>query len=151
MYRPGSCPGNDLSLIQYLDSTLDTVKRPGTRIILIGNFNVHNEKEQQDAAAGELLEDVCTIHDLQRHVPTSNPRRKHLIISNYDDQTCCTAHPPIGQSDHSCVVADFPLNVEIEPQTTRTVWRYGAADWPRLRHYFASTNWDELTQCNADE
>ena len=66
------------------------------------------------AAAGELLEDVCTIHNLQRHVqhPTREENTLDLISSNYDDQTCCTVHPPIGQSDHSCVVADFSSLVD---------------------------------------
>ena len=58
MYRPGSCPGNDLSLIQYLDSTLDLLEIPGTRIILAGDCNVNNKhwlKSTKTTAAGELL------------------------------------------------------------------------------------------------
>ena len=42
LYRPGSCLGPDLALLEYLDSTLDLARSYGEHIIIAGDFNVHN-------------------------------------------------------------------------------------------------------------
>ena len=52
----------------------------------------------------------------------------------------------LGRSDHACVVADFlqaPLHRE--PTTSRRVWRYNQADWPRLCKFFREQTGQQLS------
>ena len=42
IYRLGSSSGQDISLLEYLDANLDSVRHLGSNIILAGDFNVHN-------------------------------------------------------------------------------------------------------------
>ena len=42
LYRFGSASEGDTSLMEYLDSYLDAFRQQGTRLILAGDFNVHN-------------------------------------------------------------------------------------------------------------
>ena len=43
LYRPGSAPEGDTSLMEYLDRTLDAARCHGTQLILAGDFNVHSD------------------------------------------------------------------------------------------------------------
>ena len=43
VYRSGSSPGDDGKLLRHLDSSLDIARRHGARIIVAGDFDVHNQ------------------------------------------------------------------------------------------------------------
>lgn len=123
---------------------------------MASDFNLHNShwlKSAKTTAVGELLQDVCALHDLVQHVqqPTRGRNTLDLVMSDTGVRTRYSTHPPIGQSDHSCVIIDFFLRAYQEPKTSRAVWRYGDVDWPRLRHFFKSKNWDALLSGSTDE
>ena len=150
VYRPGSCSGTDIDLITYIDQTIPAIRRFGSKLILAGDFNVHREawlNSTKTTHAGEMMENLCAFHGLLQHVdqPTRGLNTLDLVMS---DMGCpaavCTLAPPLGSSDHACVVVDFAIQTQSEPNTRRTVWRYTDADWDRLAHFFATTNWDDL-------
>ena len=71
LYRPGSAPGHDTSLLEHLDACLDHARSHGSNIILAGDFNVHNESwigSSKTTRAGEYLEELCAAHGLHQHV-----------------------------------------------------------------------------------
>ena len=56
----------------------------------------------------------------------------------------------MGNSDHSPVLVDFSIPIFREPKTARRVWRYQHADWPRLRHFYSTMDWETLISPSAD-
>ena len=102
--------------------------------------------------AGEYMEDICTIHDLNQHVsiPTRGVNTLDLIVSDFNTDVKVKCLPPLGASDHVVLLADFPVQAVREPKTGRTVWRYNKADWGRLRHFYRTYDWHQtLTTCPA--
>ena len=41
VYRPGSCPGQDVSLLEYLDSVMDQARSLGNSIVIAGDLREH--------------------------------------------------------------------------------------------------------------
>ena len=71
LYRPSSCAETDTSLMDYLDNTLDDVRRLASNVIIEGDFNVHNSALLQSSKTvrdGECLVEVCAAHHLVQHV-----------------------------------------------------------------------------------
>ena len=153
LYRSGSTSGFDTTFLEYLDQTIDTARQLGSRIILAGDFNVHNESwlnSNKTTPAGEYMEDICTIHDLNQHVsiPTRGVNTLDLIVSDFNTDVKVKCLSPLGASDHVVLLADFPVQAVREPKTGRTVWRYNKADWGRLRHFYRTYDWYQtLTTC----
>ena len=155
VYRSGSASDSDTSLLQYLDSTIDQARSYGSYLILAGDFNVHSKNwlnSSRTTPAGDLAEDVCVAHGLVQHVhsPTRGSNILDLVMSNFHDNVKTKVGPPIGASDHATVIIDFPLFPHREPKTRRVVWRYQHADWPRLRHYFKTSDWDNAITSSPD-
>ena len=153
LYRPGSCSGSDISLLDYLDSHLDTARRYGSHILLAGDFNIHNKDwlgSSKTTPAGEFTEDMCAVHGLVQHVNTATRGENilDLVISDSDVHAKVSHLPPLGASDHDVLLADLSVSAFREPKTTRTVWRYNKADWDRLRHFYRSHDWSSsITSC----
>ena len=99
LYRSGSTSGFDTTFLEYLDQTIDTARQLGSRIILAGDFNVHNESwlnSNKTTPAGEYMEDICTIHDLNQHVsiPTRGVNTLDLIVSDFNTDVKVKCLPP---------------------------------------------------------
>ena len=153
VYRSGS---TDVKLFEYVESVMDTVRSEGSRIILAGDFNVHNCQwlnSTRTKVAGEYAEDMCILHGLEQHVtmPTRRNNTLDLIMSDFPLRVTVTTQPPLGASDHVVVIADFPALVPKEPLTHRTVWRYNHADWDRLRHFYTESDWETLITGDPDQ
>ena len=153
VYRSGS---TDVKLFEYVESVMDTVRSEGSRIILAGDFNVHNRQwlnSTRTTVAGEYAEDMCILHGLEQHVtmPTRRNNTLDLIMSDFPLRVTVTTQPPLGASDHVVVIADFPALVPKEPLTHRTVWRYNHADWDRLRHFYKESDWESLITGDPDQ
>ena len=56
----------------------------------------------------------------------------------------------MGNSDHSSDLAGFSIPIFREPKTARRVWRHQHADWPHLRHFYSTTDWETLISPSAD-
>lgn len=154
-YRPGSCSDTDVQLLNHIDKSIETARRYGHKLILAGDFNVHNADwlcSTRTTVAGELAEDICHLHGLTQHVeePTRGHNTLDLVMSDFDTVKVVTDQP-LGRSDHSTVIADFFADPHHVPKTSRTVWRYTNADWARLNSFFMHTDWDLLFTGNADE
>ena len=156
-YRPGSCSYSDISLLEYVDEYLASLDRTDSYIVMAGDFNVHNESwlhSSHTTTAGQFLEDVCITHGLTQHVdfPTRGVNTLDLVLSDYPFGVQATHHAPLGKSDHCCILASFPqLSPPQEPTSSRRVWRYNRADWPRFRHFLRSTDWDTILTGTPDE
>ena len=147
VYRPGSASDTDISTLEHLDGILDSVRKHGTHTMLVGDFNVHNTAwlgSSKTTRAGEYMEELSAAHSLMQHVqePTRGLNTLDLVLSDFTGTVTTGISPPIGRSDH-CVVhavlAQAPL--ENEPSTRRRVWRYGQADWNRLRAHYRRIAW----------
>ena len=101
VYRPGSCPGHDTRLTEYLDDNLADIRSLGSNIILAGDFNVHNREwlcSTKTTIAGEAMEEFCASHHLTQPVthPTRGDNTLHLIISDQPtDLPLSTPYPEI--------------------------------------------------------
>ncbi|XP_065174836.1 uncharacterized protein LOC135804803 [Sycon ciliatum] len=148
VYRPGSCPGQDVSLLEYLDSVMDQARSLGNSVVIAGDLNVHNESwlcSTKTTPAGEYMEELSAFHGLHQHVtqPTRGENTLDLILSDFSETSVVVnVLDPIGASDHATVVATFDATPLREPPTKRRVWRYAQADWGRLRHFYSTANWD---------
>ena len=156
VYRSGSSTATDVELFEYLESVMDTARSEESRIILAGDFNVHNRQwlnSTRTTVAGEYAEDMCILHGLEQHVtmPTRGNNTLDLIMSDFPLRVTVTTQPPLGASDHVVLIADFPTLVPKEPLTNRTVWRYNHADWDRLRHFYKESDWESLITGDPDQ
>ena len=155
-YRSGSCSESDLSLWEYLDSTLEQARSHGRNIVIAGDFNIHNKSwlgSTKTTRVGEFAEEVCASHGVSQHVsmPTRGNNPLDLILTDFPEGVSTRVMPPLGLSDHAVVIADVNLRMFRETRTTRVVWRYAKADWSRLKHYYNSTDWTSLMVKDPDE
>ena len=149
LYRPGSAPGHDISILEHLDTSLDHVRSFGTNVMLAGDFNVHNGPwlgSSKTTRAGEYLEEICAVHGLVQHVKTAtrgnNPL--DLILSDLGDRVSVDVTSPIGRSDHSVLLTKIATCPQREKRTTRRVWRYSKADWGRLGKFYRDVEWSNI-------
>ena len=148
-YRPGTSADSDCSIFTQLESDIDKARQSCSHIIVAGDFNAHNREwlgSPRTSAAGEAAEDMCCVHGLRQHV-TSATRGENildLVMSDVPGAVSTTTQPPLGRSDHAVVIADFQLTASVDQPTTRTVWRYQRADWPRLSAFLRTTDWDTI-------
>ena len=155
VYRPGSCSRSDTSLIEYLDTTLDTVRPHGSHLVLAGDFNVHHSSWLSSSAtstAGLALEEVCASNHLEQHVTgaTRGANILDLVLSDLPGPVPCAIHSPLGRSDHAVVTCTLALGLGNEPPSTRKVWRYNKADWHRLRSYYKKSDWPSMIKPGDD-
>ena len=71
VYRPGSCSESDVRILKYLDDTLEAAQAHGSKIIIAGDFNVHNTAwlgSTKTTKEGELAEDMCALHGLYQRI-----------------------------------------------------------------------------------
>ena len=149
LYRPGSAPGHDISILEHLHTSLDHVCSFGTNVMLAGDFNVHNGPwlgSSKTTRVGEYLEEICAVHGLVQHVKTAtrgnNPL--DLILSDLGDRVSVDVTSPIGRSDHSVLLTKIATCPQREKRTTRRVWRYSKADWGRLGKFYRDVEWSKI-------
>ena len=148
VYRPGSCPGQDVSLLEYPDSVMDQARSLGNSVVIAGDLNVHNESwlcSTKTTTAGEYKAELSAFHGLHQHVTqlTRGENTLDLILSDFSETSVeVNVLDPIGASDHATIVATFDATPLREPPTKRRVWRYAQADWGRLRHFYSTANWN---------
>ena len=111
-YRPGTCSDTDTTLLDAIDAGIDNAKTTCSRIIVAGDFNVHNATwlgSTRTTVAGEAAEDLCYLHGLEQYVqePTRGRNRLDLIMSDMEGNISTSIHQPLGKSDHATVLADF--------------------------------------------
>ena len=131
VYRPGSCSESDVRILEYLDDTLEAARAHGSKIIIAGDFNVHNTAwlgSTKTTKAGELAEDLCALHGLYQHIdqPTRGLNTLDLVLSDFKSPVHVAVQPPIGHSDHAVLrgwlhypyvsrAQDIPHGLEVQP------------------------------------
>ena len=84
VYRPGSLPGTESSLINDLSDNLDSVIQTtgSDRVMIQGDFNVHHEEclgsKSPTDRSGIACSNFCLTHGLYQLVKTST--RGDLVI-----------------------------------------------------------------------
>src|SRR5260221_6417035 len=68
IYRPGSAPITEQFFVE-LSAVLEFVCMYNTKLLILGGFNVHVERDSDPAAA--KFKDILSSFGLQRHVSTS--------------------------------------------------------------------------------
>ena len=154
-YRPGSCAHNDISMFDQIDAGIETARQSCSNVILAGDFNVHNEDwlgSSHTTIAGETAEGMCYQQHLQQHVNDATRRHNILdrVMSDIPNHVTTLLHLPLGRSDHAVITADFQLTPSHDQPSTRTVWRYQHAAWPRFRAFFRKMDWDTILPDNPD-
>lgn len=151
LYRPGSCADTDITIFPVLEHGIEKARSSYNcgHIILAGDFNVHNEEwlgSTKTTAAGEAAEDLCYLHSLHQHVsePTRGKNILDLVLTDLPGNVTTTVLAPLGRSDHATVIANLNLLPIRDQISSRTVWRYQQADWPRLRAFYRSTEWADV-------
>ena len=112
VYRPGSCSGSDTKFLDYLDSELEPVCLHGEKVIIAGDFNIHNEfwlRSNKHTLAGELAEEFCHLHGLEQHVdvPKRGCNTLDLTMSDFSAHVSVRCLAPLGTPDHTIIIADF--------------------------------------------
>ena len=142
-------------MFDQIEAGIESARQSCSNIILAGDFNVHNEDwlgSSHTTIAGETAEDMCYQQHLQQYV--NDATRGHnildLVMSDIPNHVTTLLHPPLGRSHHAVITADFQLTPSYDQPSTRTVWRYQHADWPRLRGFFRKMDWDTILSDNPD-
>ena len=71
VYRPGSLPGSDDSMIQYLDANLDLIQQQHkiSTSVILGDFNVHHQtwlsSKSPTDKVGRTTEQFANVHGIQ--------------------------------------------------------------------------------------
>ena len=73
-----------------------------------------------------------------------------LVISNFTSPVGKNILPLWGTPTTNQSLQASPSPVFREQKTARRVWRYQHADWPRLRHFYSTTDWETLISPSAD-
>ena len=143
IYHP---PGNDDYLLrnhiyQNLDNALNT--HPNSAIILLGDFNQFKP--------GSL----CTSFKLKKHVhsPTRGSNTLDQIYSsliNFYDKAKIL--PPVGKSDHACILLEPTVKNPESFPSSRTLKRScRPSEKQSLAGSLTRTNWTPLYRANAVE
>lgn len=155
LYRSPS-ENNIQDLIGYLNRTVDLLnsEHPSSEIIILGDFNVHNEawlKSNKTNPEGRAMEAFAISNGLSQLInePTYFPRTANssssildLFLSTHPQPYTVNVSSPLGNSDHAMVEVEYPIHMEkTEMPPPRTVWHYKSADWEGLRDYFGAFPW----------
>jgi hypothetical protein len=150
-YRP-PIPGETRTIESFRDELYK--HRPdviGT--IVIGDINIHHKRwlrrSSGNTAEGELLHKHCVCAGLQQLVygPTRGEYLLDLVLSDLDGMKCKVL-PTIA--DHNAVLAQITLPVPKCETHRREVWLYCKADWEGLRDRLEETQWEAMTEIDAD-
>jgi len=155
VYRSGSCSPTDTRMLDVLERGINIARQHCTYTILAGDFNVHNEEwlgSTKTTPVGEATEDFCYLYGLDQHVrqPTRGLNTLDLIMSDVTGHVETDVLAPLGRSDHAALISNLAILPLEDDAVRRTVWRYGRADWPRLRHFYRTTDWSEIITPDVD-
>ena len=144
---------NDLFLLTLLDM-IDKVDPP--QLLLMGDFNLPNidfsDLSTQDPFSSLFIDKLVNGMLVQHvHFPTRymNDRSSilDLILSNDDNSVDnMRALPPLGNSDHICILFDFILsNSSVQYLTKpKDQLNYWKGDYSSINEAFQSVNWFTL-------
>ena len=150
-------PHPDARNCAALIKTMEDLTSGQHRFILVGDFNYSTINWANINAPGVRREDR-TFHEavidnlLYQHVdrPTryrvgQNPTRDDLVISS-DGETVnnINYYPPLGKSDHICMIISVSCKVTLKDLRSKNRILYHRGNYEQMRMAIRQVNWDEL-------
>ncbi|XP_045446691.1 uncharacterized protein LOC123654874 [Melitaea cinxia] len=124
-------------------------------LVILGDFNAHHQEwlypyQVTDHAGREVRKlaltlDLTQLVNCATRIPDVDSHTANcldLFLTTDPDRYSITVSAPLGTSDH-CLVKSISVcsPPEESPCGPRRVWRYKAADWDEMRHFFSSYPW----------
>ncbi|XP_045449132.1 uncharacterized protein LOC123657655 [Melitaea cinxia] len=157
------CPA-DTAYLSYPGYSLEHRFIPRAGLVILGDFNAHHQEwlypyQVTDHAGREVRKlaltlDLTQLVNCATRVPdvdTHTANCLDLFLTTDPDRYSITVSAPLGTSDH-CLVKSISVcsPPEESPCGPRRVWRYKAADWDEMRHFFSSYPWREACFSSDD-
>ena len=154
VYRSPNSP-NDSDFFNVLSNQiLQLNPQPNDEIVLLGDFNVHNNTwlhfSGNTNTAGIECEAFASTHnftqliDFPTRIPDTLNHNSHtldLFLTNFPQSYNIESLPPIGSSDHLLIRArqrpSSGLSVKSSKVTVNS-WLYNQADWGGLRSFYSA-------------
>ncbi|CAH2090623.1 unnamed protein product [Euphydryas editha] len=156
VYRSHSGDVETTQLCDHLTLTADEAREryPSAQLVILGDFNAHHRESlypyQVTDHAGQEVRKLALTLDLTQlvncatRVPDVDSHTANcldLFLTTDPDSHSITVSTPLGTSDH-CLVKSISVCGEQLPEEApcglRRVWRYKAADWDEMRHFFSA-------------
>ncbi|CAH2096385.1 unnamed protein product [Euphydryas editha] len=166
VYRSHSGDVETTQLCDHLTLTADEAREryPSAQLVILGDFNAHHQEwlypyQVTDHARREVRKlaltlDLTQLVNCATRVPDVDSHTANcldLFLTTDPDSHSITVSAPLGTSDH-CLVKSISVcsPPEEAPCGLRRVWRYKAADWDEMRHFFSSYPWREVCFSSDD-
>ena len=162
IYRsPSSTKENNLKLLELLRLTS---QEKDSHMLVVGDFNYGSvnwellqSSEGINSCSSTFVECIKDLF-LYQHVESDTrfregqaPSRLDLVFTNEKEMVSdLEGLPPIGASDHSCLQFKFQCYTnQNDCGTPRPAFHKG--DYPSLRAFFNSENWEGHTNINVED
>ena len=158
-YRPGSLPGSNCTLFNYLSEHLDNIVQStkAQRVLILGDFNVHHKEwlnsHSQTDQAGVACKTFCLAHGLEQIV-TKETRQNNildLVLVDSPAQFTASVKAHVGTSDHCSVEVVFKKPVTTDRPYKRRLWDYKRANWGSMKQHLTDIDWYPILHCESPE
>ena len=145
-YRP---PWQGSVLLDFLTDNLDTMMTASQcdSVVVLGDLNQHMVQH----AFNTLL----VVYNLHNHVTFPTHRSGSSLDPVATDlprhSIQCFPLDFVGTSDHVAVLTKIQFRRPTEETTTRTLWRWEAANWDALRAALRNTDWGEVLRGDVNQ
>lgn len=145
-YRP---PSQGTVMFDYLSANLDAmmVANHCDNVLIIGDLNPNT--------ARQAFNTLLVVHDVQNYVTFPTHRSGSSldpVITDLPSNTIqCYPLGFVGTSDHVVVLTKLQFKRPREECTTRTLWRWEAANWQALRSALRGTDWGTVLCGDTDQ
>ncbi|XP_045104363.1 uncharacterized protein LOC123499894 [Portunus trituberculatus] len=145
-YRP---PWQGSVLLDYLTENLDTMSTASQcdSVVVLGDLNQHMVQE----AFNTLL----VVYNLHNHVTFPTHRSGSSLDPVVTDlprhSIQCFPLDFVGTYDHVAVLTRIQFRKPSEESSTRTLWRWEAANWDALRVALRNTDWGEVLRGDVNQ
>jgi len=154
VYRsPSSNESNNSKLLDIIHTI--SLQQRFNQLLLIGDFNLpdivwtnHYGSSSPTSFSAKFLDSIqdsfLSQHTTQptRHHPSQRSSILDLIITNDADNVSNLAHlPPLGSSDHDCLVWQLCCGALHKQNKTTSSYNYFRGDYDSLNSYFTEMDW----------
>ena len=157
VYRSPNTPGDSDFFSVLSNQILQLNPQPNDEIVLLGDFNVHNNSwlsfSGNTNVAGIECEAFASTHnfsqliDFATRIPDALNQSSHtldLFLTNFPHSYNIESFPPIGSSDHLLIRAKQRPSSGLSVKSSKVTvdsWLYDRADWDGLRNFYSEFPW----------
>ena len=154
VYRsPSSTELNNSKLLDIIHTI--SIHQNFDQVLLLGDFNVPDIEWANGSCPGSptsfSAKFLDTVQDSFLSQHTTQPTRNHpsqrssildLILTNDPDDVTNLVHlPPLGSSDHNCLMWDLCCKVIHKQNKTNKLYNYFKGDYDSLNNHFLEMDW----------